>query len=54
MADPQKPVDHGSRSGNEGYQPTRSPSSPQQQNNGYQPPSQTQTTQHVAPPPKKR
>ncbi|AYL65397.1 hypothetical protein from bacteriophage origin [Escherichia coli UMN026] len=34
-----------------GYQPT---SRPDQQNNGYQPPRQTQQTQHIAPPPKKR
>lgn len=32
-----------------GYQPT---SRPDQQNNGYQPPRQTQQTQHIAPPPK--
>ncbi len=36
---------------NKGNQPT---SRPNQQNNGYQPPSQTQQTQQVSPPPKKR
>jgi hypothetical protein len=36
---------------NKGHQPT---SRPNQQNNGYQPPSQTQHTQQVSPPPKKR
>ena len=36
---------------NKGHQPT---SRPNQQNNGYQPPSQTQQTQQVSPPPKKR
>lgn len=34
-----------------GYQPANGP---KQQNNGFQPPRQTQQTQQVAPPPKKR
>lgn len=34
-----------------GYQPTNGLG---QQNNGFQPPSKTQQTQQVAPPPKKR
>ena len=43
---------------NDGFQPSQSghqpTSRPNQQNNGYQPPRQTQQTQQVAPPPKKR
>lgn len=56
MEDSKKPVDYDSRTGNEGYQPTR-PSSPlpsQPIGDGYQPVTQTETAQEFAPPPKKR
>ena len=46
-----KPLHDGWQPLNEGYQPSNRPN---QQNNGYQPPRQTQPHQPVAPPPKKR
>lgn len=39
---------------NDGWQPVNKGNQPTKQNNGYQPPSQTQQTQQVSPPPKKR
>lgn len=46
-----RPKQDGWQPVDKGYQPTTRPC---QQNNSYQPPRQTQQTQQVAPPPKKR
>lgn len=51
MSDEKRIVHDGWQPTDKGYQPT---GTSKQQNNGYQPPKQSQPTQTVVPPPKNR
>ena len=53
MTDTKRSNNDGWQPVDKGYQPTERPQ-PSNPQHGYQPPSQNQPPQHIAPPPKKR